>query len=722
MRHRHGPSARVTLTVALILTSAPLTASAASAAVPGSFTVSVDSRSSWTRPDDTPAFPFIDKDGTFYYQQSHSLYGPNDGRSWSFYTGADFDSAPRAAISDAGTNPDTTTLCNNSPTGVESTYAPSGSGYSQRNFCVLSGVWVDPDTGHWYGLVHNEFTPQPFGDGIHYDGIDYAVSTDQGRTWTIRDHVITSPYSTDRGDNVAFPQQTYHYGDGDQRLYVDAASGYFYAFYGSRIVDKYGGWKAFYGHVARAPIAGKMAPGSWRKWYNGAWSEPGVGGRESTLMPVTSTAPTGYVAVDKEYKPTTPGTVDQQVAAGTTPPTSPLFVMDITYNAHLGLYIGQPQAVDQSGNAPQQFYATDNLATQKWTLIGDTGSYRNASWYRWFLDSTSKTSSRIVGKSFRSYCSFGCSGGASGEYINVTITGSIPAVVPFDPARTYRIANGNGRVLAQVAGGSATTSSAGATGTGLDAWRFTTTGDGAYRIANAATGNLLGVPGTPAGRAWGTAPTVTAPGAGTAAVGQQWWIVPNGGTYRLVNRHSGLVIGLSATAGRLAETTPVRAWTDTSGTIVGAGRTAGEQTLTITATGDAPSGARTLTVSGKALDNPGHSTVAGTQLITYATNGGANQSWVLTQQSDGSYTLANRESGLCADVEGGVTTAGARIIQWTCTGGTNQRWRMTPRADGAYTMASVRSGLLLTAGSLTDGAPVTQQPDTGSTLQRWVIG
>ncbi|WP_435871320.1 hypothetical protein [Micromonospora tulbaghiae] len=331
----------MTLTVALILTSAPLTASAASAAVPGSFTVSVDSRSSWTRPDDTPAFPFIDKDGTFYYQQSHSLYGPNDGRSWSFYTGADFDSASRAAISDAGTNPDTTALCNNSPTGVESTYAPSGSGYSQRNFCVLSGVWVDPDTGHWYGLVHNEFTPQPFGDGIHYDGIDYAVSIDQGRTWTIRDHVITSPYSTDRGDNVAFPQQTYHYGDGDQRLYVDAASGYFYAFYGSRIVDKYGGWKAFYGHVARAPMAGKMAPGSWRKWYNGAWSEPGVGGRESTLMPVTATAPTGYVAVDKEYKPTTPGTVDQQVAAGTTPPTSPLFVMDITYNAHLGLYRGR---------------------------------------------------------------------------------------------------------------------------------------------------------------------------------------------------------------------------------------------------------------------------------------------------------------------------------------------------------------------------------------------
>ncbi|MFD0078886.1 hypothetical protein ACFVIY_41710 [Streptomyces sp. NPDC127166] len=140
--------------------------------------------------------------------------------------------------------------------------APAGSGYAQKNYCDLAGVWVGPDTGDWYGLVHNEFTPQPFGDGLHFDAIDYAVSKDQGRTWSIKDHVITSPCSTTRGDTSAFPQQTYDYGDGDQRLFVDTASGYFYAFYGSRIVNKGGGWGAFYGHVARAPIAGKMAPSS----------------------------------------------------------------------------------------------------------------------------------------------------------------------------------------------------------------------------------------------------------------------------------------------------------------------------------------------------------------------------------------------------------------------------------------------------------------------------
>ena len=713
----------------------PAAAPAAQAGTPA-YTVTVGAKGTWSNPDDTPANVYTDKDGTFYYQQSHSLYGASDSRQWSFYSGSTFDSATRSgAISNAGTNADTTSFCNNSPTGLEATAAPAGSGYSQRNFCDLAGVWVDPDTGNWYGLVHNEFTPQPFGDGVHYDAIDYAVSTDQGRDWTIKGHAITSPFSTERGDTAAFPNQTYSYGDGDQRLFVDTASGYFYVYYGSRVVDKNGGWKAFYEHVARALLSSKMATGSWQKWYGGAWSQPGVGGSESNVVPVTASSTTGYTPTAKEYDPANAGTADQQVAAGTMPPTSPLFVMDVTYDAYLGLYIGEPQAVDQSGNAPQQYYATDNLATQKWTLIGDTGSYHTASWYRWFLDSANRTSSAVVGKSFRSYCSFGCSGTSSSEYVNVTVDSSAPAAALFDPAKTYRIAAANGRILAQQSGSSATTSLAAATGTGLDAWTFTANGDGSYRIADAATGQLLGVDSTStARRAWGTAPTATAAGSGGPTVGQQWFVLPGTsaadgtatGTYRLVNRYSGLVIGLSASTGRLAETTPTRAWSDTSGSSVGGGRTAAEQTLGITpvgtATGGSLNGTHTLTASGKALDNPGHSTTAGTQLITYGPNGGSNQSWTFTQQADGTYQLTNAQSGLCADVDGGSTTAGAAVIQWTCAGGSNQHWTATLRSDGSYTLASAKSGLLLTTASTADGALVTQQADTGSALQHWTIG
>ncbi|MFF0297246.1 RICIN domain-containing protein [Kitasatospora sp. NPDC004614] len=800
------------------------TASAASATQPdaATYSVTVGAPVTYSHPTDTPAVPYLDKDGTFWFQQSAALYGASDPRYWDFFTGTDFDTATRSGAVSNAVNPanaqdknnDTTWRCNNSPTGKTATAAPSGSGYAQKNYCDLSGVWIDPDTGDWYGLVHNEFTPQPFGDGLHFDAIDYAVSTDQGRTWTIRDHVITSPYSTTRGDTAQFPNQTYSYGDGDQRLLVDAASGYFYVFYGSRVVDKSGGWKAFYEHVARAPIAGKMAPSSWQKWYNGAWSEAGVGGRESNMVPVGASSSTGYTPVSGEYNPANAGTSAQQTAAGQMPATSPLFVMDVTYNAYLGLYIGEPQAVDQSGNAPQQFYATDNLATQKWYPIGDTGGYHTASWYRWFLDGANRTSSAIVGKSFRSYCAFGCSGGASGQYVNVSIDSTAPAAAPVDLTKAYRIATSGGRVLAQAS--RTATSVAAPTGSALESWTFAANGDGSYRIANSSTGQLLGVnSGAVAGRAWGAQPTVTAAPVGGPSVGQQWWVLrgtdANGaadGTVKLVNRYSGLALGLSAATGRLAETVPARSWTDTSGSAVGAGRTASEQALTLTVAGSAPetvtvtnpgnqatkvntavslqlggndsagkalswtatglpagltispaglitgtptttgsatvtvtassgtangsttftwavnpalTGTHTLTVSGKALDNPNHSTTAGTQLITWALNSGQNQRWIFTPQADGSYQISNAESTLCMDVNGGSGSAGAAIIQYTCTGGSNQRWIVSAVGNG-YTVASQKSGLLVATASTGDGALVTQQPDTGSALQRWTIG
>ncbi|AYG78992.1 Extracellular exo-alpha-L-arabinofuranosidase [Streptomyces hundungensis] len=718
--------------LALAATVAP--PAAAVAAPDAGYTIGVGSPVPYAHPTDTPASTYIDKDGTFYFQQSAALYGAKDPRYWEFFTGADMDGATRSgAISDAvdpanaqDKNNDTTWRCNNSPTGREATYAVGNAGYSQKNYCDLSGVWVDPDTGDWYGLVHNEFTPAPFNDGIHFDAIDYAVSKNQGRTWTIKDHAITSPYSTRRGDTAQFPNETYSYGDGDQRLFVDTKSGYFYVYYGSRIVAKGGNWQDSLAHVARSPISSKMARGSWQKWYDGHWTQPGVGGLESNMVPVDASSTTGYTPVAGDYDPANPGTVSQQIAAGQLPPRSPLFVMNIAYDAHLGLYIGEPEAVN--GTAPQRFYATDDLASQKWHLIGDTGGYTNNSWYRWFLDGANRTNSTIVGKTFRSYCSIDCQGGADGEYVDVTVDSSTPAAPPFDLGRSYRIGNGDGRVLAQAAGTADTTSGARATGSALESWVFTSDGDGSYRITNASTGGLLGVPTTKAGRAWGAKPTVTAAGPGGPAVGQQWFVVPvaNTGSYRLVNRHSGLVIGLSAQDGRLAETTPTRTWTNTTGSGVGGSRSAGEQTLTLTPTGAAPGGpldgTHTLTASGKSLDDPGHSTTQGTQLVTWSPNGGSNQNWILTRQPDGGYRIVNAESKLCVDVSGGSTAAGAKVIQWACTGGANQRWVITAAPGGGYTLASKAGGLLLTTASGADGALVTQQPDTGSALQRWTLG
>lgn len=563
-------------TYRLLIALAALLAGAHAAPVAGQYSITVGSLGPGGTPDDTSASSYVDKDGSYYFQQAHALYGATQGRSWSFFAGTNMDDATKSPLSSAvnpanplDSNGDTTWRCNNSPTGNKSTSAAGSKTYAHRNYCDLTGkfvplapltagMWLDPDTGDWYGLVHNEFTPQPFGDGLHYDAIDYAVSKDQGKTWTILNQVITSPYSTVRGDTTAFPQKTYYYGDGDPRLLADAASGYFYVWYGSRVVNKGGTWVAFHEHVARAPISGKLAPGTWQKWYNGAWSEPGLGGKESNIIPVKSAADSGYTPPDKEYKPTSPGTAEEQVANGLSPPTSPLFVMDVSYNAHLGLYISEPQAVDQSGKAPQEIYATDDLTTQRWTLLGNTGSYTTASWYRWFLDPVSKAHSAIIGKDFRAYCYFGCSGGKSSEYVNLAISGPVFNVI--DATKAYNITVG-GRTLGK--------------------WSFQPTGDGAYVISSGT--QVLGVDSSkPASRAWGTKISL-----GTDKnVGRQWWIIPlrstsdnaNTGKYRIINRYSGLAFALR---NGVAETVPVRTWTDQSGSAVGGGRTAAEQEISL---------------------------------------------------------------------------------------------------------------------------------------------
>ena len=263
------------------------------------------------------------------------------------------------------------------------------------------------------------------------------------------------------------------------------------------------------------------------------------------------------------------------------PPTSPLFVMDITYNAHLGLYNGQPQAVDQSGSAPQQIYATDNLAEQKWFLLGDGHVHqrlvvplvprrgeqdelrdrRQGLPVLLFLRPLGRLLQRVHRPHRRHL---------RGRRARRHHPG-LPDLLRGRP----RPRPGLRRLVHHFPGVGH--------GSGLESWIFTSDGDGSYRVANAGTGHLLGVGSTSTTtRAWGTRPTVTAAGSGGPTVGQQWFVVPGTsatdggptGTYKIVNRYSGPVIGMSGAAGRLAETTPTRSWSDTTGGPVGGSRAA----------------------------------------------------------------------------------------------------------------------------------------------------
>jgi hypothetical protein len=182
---------------------------------------------------------------------------------------------------------------------------------------------------------------------------------------------------------------------------------------------------------------------------------------------------------------------------------------------------------------------------------------------------------------------------------------------------------------------------------------------------------------------------------------------------------------IPATAGRTYLVQPVSApvssmtFAAVTGTPATAPSALGGSAVLGTAKGSL-SGTHVLSTGGQAIDDPGWSKNT-VQLISWQINGGANQSWVLTQQSDGSYEIKNAYSGLCADDYGGMTTAGTQVIQYSCTGHSNQHWIATLLASGAYTFTNVNSGLLLTTASTANGATVTQQPDTGTALQQWTI-
>ncbi|WP_329571874.1 RICIN domain-containing protein [Kitasatospora sp. NBC_01266] len=246
----------------------------------------------------------------------------------------------------------------------------------------------------------------------------------------------------------------------------------------------------------------------------------------------------------------------------------------------------------------------------------------------------------------------------------------------------------------------------------------------------------------------------TSKAAGSA--NQNWELIPQSdGSYDLVNGSSGLcaeVNGGSTAAGAVVDQwpcvgSPNQFWTLTSlsndsyivssvssGLLLTTASTASGATVTQQVNSNSPqqqwtissvnlalSGYHTLVTGGLALDDPGSSPNADTQLDTWPVAGSANQNWKSVQQSDGSYELVNGSSGLCADVTGGSTAAGAVVDQWQCVGSTNELWTLTPLPNGSYNVASVRSGLLLTAASTADGATVTQQVNSNSPQQQWTI-
>lgn len=545
---------------------------------------------------DTPNFLFLDSNGQFFLQNADSQYDKvPSNHVWELYTGKDAQD-PKLKLSKSNSQFDTQSLCESGSPVYRKLYSvpgitPGSGSYTDGNFCDLVGVWVDPDTGDWYGVVHNELYPNI----PRIDVVSYAISKDHGKTWIQGEPIATSPYGAANKNDPY-----YYYGEGDPRLVMDTGSGYFYLFYNSRIMTPSG--KGFssheWEHVSRARIRDKMAPRSWEKYYNGSWSRslgidwtcdpagPSPCKRGETASSLASSiGPDNDPAISQTFVQPTSKQPATDLASYS---NSALHTASVSWNVYLGKYIASAEDRDllvKSGDDDDltdmmSFYVSDDLATQKWTYAGSV-PYRSAAWYRWFVDSGSLTSSKTIGSTFLAYCSVSCSNPKNdSEYIDVAVSLSPDS----RPKAYFSSTAGSGNAAHAYSIVHADSHTSGAAGQ-QDSWEFVPVPQdaGFFNIRHGK--KYLGVSGGNAGRAWGARVKLSPPlpaAYGPAEMSRQQWYferihtdegMPSSAVqYRLINRYSGLALsftGDSLVAKKLANavTAPIRDWDASGGTV-----------------------------------------------------------------------------------------------------------------------------------------------------------
>jgi len=152
---------------------------------------------------------------------------------------------------------------------------------------ILGGVWYDSSRHTLYAPLHCEY-------GSVYGGrggvgttlnrqIHLATSTDKGLTWHYQGPIITRDDPRTPHPEPEYSGSHWHGGEGDIYVYADEEAGYIYVYSSHNIWPKPGtDAPHFWGtHVSRCAISDLLAPGKWKKFYNGTWDQPGLGGKAS---------------------------------------------------------------------------------------------------------------------------------------------------------------------------------------------------------------------------------------------------------------------------------------------------------------------------------------------------------------------------------------------------------------------------------------------------------
>lgn len=152
------------------------------------------------------------------------------------------------------------------------------------------GAWLYSvnklDENHWLGWYHAE-NECPYTGGQTHASTAFTESFDGGRTWQKPNY----PYNQIITADIQF--NGHPASDDTSGGRVIKINDYFYMFYQS--TGKYNpdgtpdySQSDYLTHVARSPVSVQGKPGTWYKYFNGSFSEPGLGGRSTPINTLNS--------------------------------------------------------------------------------------------------------------------------------------------------------------------------------------------------------------------------------------------------------------------------------------------------------------------------------------------------------------------------------------------------------------------------------------------------
>ncbi|GLZ13431.1 hypothetical protein Acsp04_36660 [Actinomadura sp. NBRC 104425] len=126
--------------------------------------------------------------------------------------------------------------------------------------------------------------------------------------------------------------------------------------------------------------------------------------------------------------------------------------------------------------------------------------------------------------------------------------------------------------------------------------------------------------------------------------------------------------------------------------------------------------------SGLVLGIQDMSTADGARALQWYDSGTADHDWEVVNDGD-AVRLRNAHSGKVLGVQDMSTADGATVLQWSDNGTADHRWTLLDQGDGTYKIRNVHSGRLLGIqdDSTAVGAFAVQDSDDGSADNRWRI-